>query len=134
MMYYNAKLAFRNLLRNKSFSFINILGLTIGIASCIVIGLYIFNELSFDKFHSNHRQIYRVNKITNEKGGKPKMMGSLPACLPPGSMKDIPGVAAATRFRPWFNEMLVSYDSTRLKLDDVVYADANFLEIFDFPL
>ena len=69
MLYHNLKLAFRNLLRNKSFSFINITGLTIGMASCIIIGLYIFNELSFDRFHKNHAAIYRVNKFINEKTG-----------------------------------------------------------------
>jgi len=45
------KIAFRNLAKNKLYSFINISGLTIGIASCILIGLYISNELSYDRFH-----------------------------------------------------------------------------------
>ena len=48
--------------------------------------------------------------------------------------KEIPEVAAATRFRPWFTEMLVSYDTVHIKLDDVVYTDASFLQMFDFPL
>jgi len=134
MLYHNLKLAFRNLLRNKSFSFINITGLTIGMASCIIIGLYIFNELSFDRFHKNHAAIYRVNKFINEKTGKAQQDGVTPGQLAPALPKEIPEVAAATRFRPWFNEMLVSYDTVRLKLDDVVYADASFLKLFDFPL
>ena len=134
MLYHNLKLAFRNLLRHTSFSFINILGLTIGIASCIIIGLYIFNELTFDKFHSRHKNIYRVNKITNEKGGKAQEDGITPGLLAPAAVKDVPEVVAATRFRPWFNEMLISHDTIRLKLDDVVYADESFLQLFDFPL
>ncbi|MGZ8552833.1 MAG: ABC transporter permease [Chitinophagaceae bacterium] len=134
MLYHSLKLAVRNLQRHVSFSIINILGLTIGIASCIVIGLYIFNEMSFDKFHKQHSHIYRVNKLTNEKGGKVQRDGITPGQLAPAAVKDIPEVAAATRFRPWFNEMLVSHDSIRLKLDDVMYADASFLQVFDFPL
>src|SRR5215204_1980468 len=133
MIYYNLKLAFRNLSRNRSFSSINILGLSIGIASFILIGLYIFSELSFDKFHRNHGNIYRVNKITNEKG-QSQHDGITPGQLAPAIAKDIPEINASTRFRPWFNEMLVSYDTVRLKQDDVVYADAHFLELFDFQL
>lgn len=134
MLYHNLKLAFRNLSRHKSFSLINILGLTIGIASCIIIGLYIFNELSFDKFHKRQANLFRVNQATNEKGGKAQNMAITPGLLAPAILKDIPEVAAATRFRPWFNEMLVSYDTIRLKLNDVVYADESFLQLFDFDL
>ena len=134
MLYHYLKLAFRNLTRNMSFSFINVSGLAIGLACCIVIGLYVFNELSFDRFHKQHRNIYRVNKVTNEKGGKSQQDGITPGQLASALSAEIPDVVAATRFRPWFNEMLVSYDTTRLKLDDVLYADNFFLRVFDFPL
>src|SRR5690242_9899317 len=134
MLYYQLKLAFRNLSRHKTFSFINIIGLSIGLASCIMIGLYAFNELSFDKFNTRHGQIYRVNKVTNEKGKEGYKDGITPGALADELPKQIPEVAAATRFRPWFTEMLVSFDSVHLKLDDVVYTDASFLRMFDFPI
>lgn len=134
MLYYNLKLAFRNLFRQKIFSFINILGLSIGIASCIMIGLYAFNELSFDKFNTHHNQIYRVNKVTNEKGKEGYKDAITPGALADELPKQIPEVVSATRFRPWFTEMLVSYDSIHIKLDDVVYTDASFLKMFDFSL
>src|SRR5215203_3823864 len=54
------KIAWRNLMKNKVFSLINILGLTIGITVCMMIFLFIMNEFSFDKFHSNKKNIYRV--------------------------------------------------------------------------
>src|SRR5678816_226662 len=134
MLYYNLKLAFRNLTRHKTFSFINILGLSIGLASCIIIGLYAFNELSFDKFNTHHSEIYRMNKITNEKGREGYKDAITPGALADELPKQIPEVVAATRFRPWFTEMLVSYDSIHLKLDDVAYADPSFLKMFSFPL
>ena len=134
MLYYNLKLAFRNLFRHKTFSFINIIGLSIGLASCITIGLYAFNELSFDKFNNHHSQIYRINKVTNEKGKDGYKDAITPGALADELPKQIPEVASATRFRPWFTEMLVSYDSIHIKLDDVVYTDASFLQMFDFPL
>ena len=54
------KLTYRQLLRHKGFSLINIIGLTIGLASCILIGLYISDELSYDTFHANADRIVRV--------------------------------------------------------------------------
>src|SRR5450432_4226165 len=104
MWNHNLKLAFRNLLRHKTFSLINIFGLTIGLASCIIIGLYAFSELSFDHFNKNHNQVYRVNKITNEKNKLAQEDGISPGQLAPALEKEIPGVVATTRFRPWFSE------------------------------
>jgi putative ABC transport system permease protein len=62
MVYYNLKLTLRNIWRHKTFSFINIFGLTVGVTCCLLIGLYAYNELSFDKFHSGYNNIYRINK------------------------------------------------------------------------
>jgi putative ABC transport system permease protein len=134
MLYHDLKLAFRNLFRHKTFSLINILGLSIGLACCITIGLYAFSELSFDKFHTNHSQIYRVNKVTNEKGKQAQHDGITPGQLAPALDKDLPEVVQAARFRPWFTDMLVSYDTLHLKLKDVAYADGSLLRMFDFPL
>jgi len=133
MFYHNLKLAFRNLWRSKTFSFINILGLTIGLACCLIIGLYSFSELSFDRFNQAHSNIYRVNKITNEKD-KAQVDGLTPGQLAPALSKNLPEVAQAARFRPWFNDMLVSYNTVHIKLADVVYADASLLTMFNFPL
>ena len=134
MWNHNIKLAFRNLWRHKTFSFINVLGLTIGLASCIIIGLYAYNELTFDQFNQNHSTIYRINKVTNEKGKQAQRDGITPGNLAPALDKEVPEIAAACRFRPWFNEMLVSYDTVKINLADVAYADNSLLTMFDFPL
>ncbi len=134
MLYHDLKFGLRNLKRNTTFSLINILGLSIGLACCIIIGLYAYTEFSFDKFHVKRNAIYRINKITNEKGQQPQHDALTPGKLAPALVQEIPEVANATRFRPWFNEMLVSYDTVHIKLDDVIYADASFLDVFDFPL
>ncbi|MBK7870050.1 MAG: ABC transporter permease [Saprospiraceae bacterium] len=99
-----------------------------------MIGLYTFNELSFDTFHLQHNNIYRINKITNENSAQAAKDGLTPGQLAPALEKDLPEVVHAARFRPWFNDMLVSHDSLHLKLSNVAYADPTFLEIFDFPL
>lgn len=134
MFYYNLKLALRNFWRNKTFSFINVFGLSIGLASCIIIGLYVYSELSFDRFHTAHNNIYRVNKLTYPKGKETNFDGITPGQLAPAAAKDLPEVVLAARFRPWFTDMLVSYDTVHLKLEDVAYTDAAFLQMFDFPL
>jgi putative ABC transport system permease protein len=71
------KIAWRNLVKNKTFSIINILGLTIGLASFILISLYIFDEVTFDSFHKNAGDIYRVveDKTTPE-GKETKTAGA----------------------------------------------------------
>ena len=62
------KIAFRNLVRYKSFSLINILGLAIGLSASLLIALWVFDELSYDKFHENSKQIYRVERHINWDG------------------------------------------------------------------
>ena len=56
------KVALRNILKYKGYSFINIFGLSIGMAACILILLYVQDELSYDKYHENHENIYRVSR------------------------------------------------------------------------
>jgi putative ABC transport system permease protein len=55
------KIAWRNMMKHKIFSFINVIGLTIGLTSFLLIALYIFDELTFDRFHANAGNIYRIN-------------------------------------------------------------------------
>ena len=70
------KIAFRNLMKNKVFSFINIFGLTIGITVCMMIFLFIMNEYSVDNFHKNGKNIYRVMRGFDD-GGSIKMVSYL---------------------------------------------------------
>jgi putative ABC transport system permease protein len=134
MLLHYLKLSWRNLGRNKMFSLINIFGLTLGLTSCIIIGIYVYHEVSFDKIHRNHARIYRINKTLNEKGKLPQKDGITPGQLSPALEKEASTIAYAARFRPWFNDMLVSADTIKFKLKDVAYADQSFLKIFDFTL
>src|SRR5260221_11988623 len=69
--------ALRNMMKNKIFSFINILGLTVGLTSFLLIALYIFDELTFDRFHKNANNIYRiVNDKTTPDGKETKIAGA----------------------------------------------------------
>lgn len=127
------KIALRNLSRNKGFSFINLFGLTIGITCCLLIGLYIANELSFDKYHANADRIWRVSrKFTNKDGSMQLHLGHLAPPFAPLLKNDFPDIEEATR--------LFSYTATfrhgdQLYIEDQFYAtEPNFLKIFDVPL
>ncbi|MEP7323466.1 MAG: ABC transporter permease [Saprospiraceae bacterium] len=134
MNLFNMKLALRNLWRHKTFSFIHILGLSVGFTCCILIGLYTYHQYSFDRFHPEYQQIYRINKITSEKNKQSQLQCIVPGRFVPAIRANVPEVKQAALFRPWFNDMLVSHDTTRFILENVSYADEGFLEIFNFQM
>ena len=126
------KMAVRNMLKNKLYSFINILGLSIGIASTLLILRWVQDELSYDRFNSKADVLYRVNWDFNWNGNE----GVGPGTPPPLAAKlvsDIPEVAAATRIRPML-KTVVRYGSTIFNDDGIVAADSNFLQLFTFSM
>ena len=90
------KIAFRNLLRNKSFSFINIIGLAVGTACCIAIMLFVQDELSYDRFDEFAGQIYRP-RLLGRVNGHDMNMGQSPAAMGPTIYHDLPDVVTYTR-------------------------------------
>ena len=125
------KIALRNLKRNKVYSFINIMGLAIGIACCLLILLFINDELSYDNFHEKGDRIYRVN--TDLKFGSTDL--ALPLCsdmLGSVMKNDYPAIEEYVRLNTW--------SSKQVKLGDnyynenyVAYADSTFFKVFTFP-
>src|SRR5258705_10881159 len=91
------KIAWRNLMKNKVFSIINILGLAIGLTSFLLIALYIFDELTFDSFHKSVNNIYRVvdNKTSAE--GKETKIAGAGYQVSEESKKDFPEIKNAVR-------------------------------------
>lgn len=125
------KLAFRHLARKKVFSFINIFGLTIGLTSCILIGLYITDELSFD---STHQKADRIARITSERssGGTISAFATTGTKAGPQLKRVLPEVEDYTRTLIYSSK--VSYGSSSFTEPRFLYADASFLNIFTFPL
>ena len=124
------KIAIRNLLRNKAFSIINISGLAIGMASALLIGLWINNELSVDRFYSQKDRVYHLysREMAN---GRLDAWGRTPSPLAPQLKKDFPEVEDAARFRTVY--FLLIKDENRFNLEGA-FADSCFLSILDFPL
>ncbi len=125
------KIAFRSLLNNKVFSLINILGLALGISCFILLSLFIFNELSYDSFHKNAAQIYRVYVHSNINGKETNSSKST-APLGPTLVKDFPEVQAYTRVG-YFGTYNFRYKDKTFRERHVYTVDSSYFSIFSFP-
>jgi len=123
--------SFRNLLRNKLFSFINILGLSIGIGAALLIINYLQYEEGYDAFHANFNRIYRVPMQIQEKGGPVQTFAfTYPAVA--GAMKsDFPEVEEAIRFRRLGG--LVNVEDKAFADIKMFFADEKVFDVFTFP-
>lgn len=126
------KIAWRNLVKNKVFSFINIFGLTIGITVCMMIFLFIINEVSVDNFHTNGKNIYRVmREFVND--GKSSNVAYLSGPYAPALLNDFKGqIQKAVRVNPTDN--LVTVNNRSFHEKKVLDADSDFFSMFSFPL
>ena len=129
------KTAFRNLKRQKIYSFINITGLSLGLACCILITLYIHFELSYDSFHDKADNIYRIIEIETESGRK-QFSAATPAPLASSLSEEFPDIARVVRiFHPsWIEKWKISHEERTFFEEDVFFADDSILEVFSFPL
>jgi len=125
------KIALRNIKMRKGYSFINIAGLAVGLSCCILILLYIRYELSYDKYHSDSRYIYRV---VREYQGEPNWYNSSEHPLAATLKEDFPEVVKATRVKKNDEVGVVEYNSKRFNEEGIYFVDQDFLEIFTFPL
>jgi putative ABC transport system permease protein len=125
------KLTFRHLLRQKGFTGINILGLTVGLTSCILIGLYIADELSFDKFNTNADRIVRVTMDfgRGSGGNQAAVTGTKPG---PQFKRTFPAVENYTRI--FEGSAVIGQGNEHLRENKYLYADPSFLSIFSFRL
>ena len=122
------KISFRNIFRNKTYSIINILGLSIGIACSILILLWLQDELSYDRFQKNANEIYRVV-------GDDAILGKMAiSCGPLAEyMKDNhPDVIKATRYMPYADGSNFKYNDKNLQIKNGAFADPDFFKMFSF--
>ena len=126
------KIAARNLAKHKFYSFINIIGLAIGLSCTLLILLFVQNELTYDKHHSNANRIYRVATEINF-GGRHFNMPNCPAPLAAAVSADYPEVVASMRLREQ-GRFLVRVDQDTYREEGLVYADSSIFSVFDIPL
>ena len=126
------KIAWRNLLRNRAFSAINIVGLAIGLASCMLISLYVLDELSFDRYNEKADRIVRVIFKGTMQGGK---MNEAHVMAPTAQAlkDDYPEVQSATRLRQGGFPKVIIGDKQYTE-DPMAFVDNNFFDVFTLPL
>ncbi|MFH1944745.1 MAG: ABC transporter permease, partial [Acidobacteriota bacterium] len=127
------KTAFRNLRKYKGYSFINIAGLAVGIACCILILLWVQDELSYDGFHDKADRLHRVVEEQTYAGGDTLKVAVTPAPLAPALKEEFPEIEAVCRYTqaPRF---LVRYGENQFYESGLAMADPPFLTMFSFPL
>ncbi len=128
------KIAFRNIFRQKGFSFINIAGLTIGMTCCLIILLFIQYELSFETMYPDKDKIYRVLTIDKAMGTNSQRVGITVPALGPAIPEAFPEVKDFLRATQG-GQVLVTYDDTpSIYLQQMYSADANFFDFFGYKL
>ncbi len=138
MLKNNLKLAIRALLRQKGYSIINIAGLAVGIASCLLIALFVQNEFSYDKFFKDADQIYKM-VLERKYPDHSTYYSTIPHSFASVAVKDYPEIESATLLVGPFGNTLISYknDSDEKKEfeENFVFAsDSNFFSIFSFKI
>jgi putative ABC transport system permease protein len=126
------KVAVRNLVKNKFYTSINIIGLAVGLATCLLILLYVLDELSFDKYNKNAERIFRVNNEVKF-GDNYFDMAVSPALLGTTMVKDFPQVEQYTRLR-WYGGFLVKKGNENIQEDRIGFADSTLFDVFTLPL
>jgi putative ABC transport system permease protein len=122
------KIAFRNIVRHRAYSIINIAGLGIGMASSILILLWVQNELSYDRFHANAGQIYRITAAASD-----FKAATCSVPIPAAMQAEMPQVKNTVRVSR-FTKHLFEAGNRKFEEALVLYADSTFLQVFSFPL
>ena len=125
------KIAFRNLKKNKVFSFINIFGLAIGLTCFLLIAGYVYNELSYDKYPVEAKNIYRVEAYVTGNGNT-VVYPAVDVAVGEGIKNAYPEVKATTRFLS--RSDYVKYGDKQFKEEHLAFADSNFFSFFLIPL
>ncbi|MDH4195919.1 MAG: ABC transporter permease [Candidatus Aminicenantes bacterium] len=128
------KVALRNLLKHKSYSFINILGLAVGIAASVLIALYVADELGYDRFHEKAGRIYRITADWSNKGDSRIHQLGTPAILAKTIRDNYPQAETVTQIVGPIPDTTIKYGEKAFKENEVFLAEPSFFQVFSFPL
>ena len=128
------KIVLRNLWRNKTYSFINIFGLTLGLICFLLIALYVFDELTYDRFHKNASNTYRVVETRISPEGKEAKIAAVGYKIAEQAPVDIPEVKMTAHFTAFGRTNISDPVSTNTIHELFITANPDFLKVFDFEL
>ena len=121
--------ALRVLVKNKFYSFLNILGLASGIACSIIILLYLQDDLTYDKHHRKHERIYRIASLFNI-AGKDDRFAVSSATLGPMMQEEYPEIEKVVRFQTPNQKILVKFGDRQFYEENIVFADSTVFDVF----
>jgi len=127
------KITLRNLSRHKLFSFLNITGLALGIASSMLILLWVRDEVNYDNFHKNAERIYRITETQHISNASSQELATTSGPLATALERDLPEVEEATRLY-FGKKVLLNYEDKKFYEDKLLYADSNFFNVFNFKI
>jgi putative ABC transport system permease protein len=125
------KIALRNVKKHKGYSFINIAGLAVGMTCCILILLWVQDELSFDRYHKNADRIYRIT-YAEEIGDAFDHYAHSPFPAAPAFAAEVPGIRTYTRL--WQRTGLIKHGENNFEERNIFYVDKDFFQIFSYEL
>ena len=124
-------IALRNVLKYKSYTIINIVGLALGVACCVLVFLFVRHELSYDNFHEHGKNLYRVNLLSKTPAGEAKESGGQPIPLAATLKASFPEILHATRFKR--SSAVVRTSPENALRESVLFTDNDMFEMFTFP-
>ncbi len=125
------KVALRNFIKRKSYSLITVTGLALGLTACILISLYLKQELSYDCFHENADRIYRL-AVETERPESVELTANTPFPVAEAFKQDYPGVESVARLYSW-SSVLVQHKDLRFVEEGWYFMDPEFFTLFSFP-
>ncbi len=134
MFYHNLLILFRTFLRQRVYSIITLSGVIIGLTAVMLAFVVIADEIAYDKFHSKADQIFRINKIQKSPSGDISKNAESPGLMAAALKSDFPEVITSAHMSPWFDDVLISYENQNITINNWVFADPNFFNLFDFEI
>jgi len=131
MLRHYIKISLRSIKRHKGYSFINIAGLAVGMACCILAFLWVQNELSYDRFHKNNNELFRIISVEHLED-QITHVAKTPNPLGPSLKNEYPEIVAFTRYSGSYSGWFLRYGDKFFDKEVISHADPNFFEVFRF--
>ncbi len=134
MLTKNFKFMLRRLIRQKRYTLLNILGLTLGLTTCLVIGLFLAYEISFDSYHQKAHRIYRINEVKTAPSYGIKYKYAAPAPLAKALREEVSGIEAVASVYPQEAQTIEVTTGKLFKQEGILLAESDIIDVFDFQM